>query len=160
MMIWARRSVRRIQYKTHGTFILQGERLIEMPIKGKQSGPRIERRQFGRRNTNILGWIIVSGRPRIPCAIKNRSPKGAFLELPSSDWLPYRFQLALESDKNLYVCEVTHARANGVGVVFVKPEAKLKEAPVPMSSRVEDYDEWVGVHRAAGRRPTGIRQKH
>lgn len=104
---------------------------------------RLERRQFGRRQTQIQGWVRVPGRARVPCLIKNLSVLGAFLEMESTDWLPFRFGLQVGSSRIEQTCEIKHTAANGVGVVFL--EGVSQEIPVKRRAPLSEADQWSGV---------------
>ena len=78
-----------------------------------------DRRQFGRRQTSLRGWISVAGRPKLPCVVHNLSAGGALLGLDKPSWLPYNFQLAIEATRLVSLCEVRHHTPNAVGVRFL-----------------------------------------
>ena len=99
----------------------------------------MERRQFGRRETMSGGWIKIPGRPRLACKIMNLTPKGALLDLQVPSWLPFRFELLIESDRSLHTCEIKHARPDKLGVYFLDfgtQQTRLGSAG--------DVDEWMG----------------
>ena len=80
----------------------------------------IERRQFGRRETTLHGWVAVEGRPRIACVVKNISEGGALLELPITKYLPFHFNLVIDCKGFQALCEVRHQSESHVGVQFVR----------------------------------------
>jgi hypothetical protein len=107
----------------------------------KSSAPAHERRQFGRRETCIHAWILVEGRPRTACVVRNVSEGGALLELEVPAWMPFRFLLDVEAKRFRSQCEIRHKGAHGLGVTFVK----VLEAPVPISSwSPQIQDAWAG----------------
>lgn len=110
----------------------------------KESG--VDRRQFGRRDTYIRGWLQVNGRPKSACIIRNLSPKGALLEMAVPSWLPFKFELRIEGTGESFTCEVRHVLPSGVGVNFVAAEQALQ---MPVGA-VDVVDEWVGLQ--SGRR--------
>lgn len=107
-----------------------------------------ERRQFGRRQENTHGWIIIDGRPRCPCTVRNISTGGARLEIdqPSwipidqPSWLPFRFRLIVESRNIDTDCEIKHQHASSVGVMFVE---RLSDRPLNMTF-VDEHARWTG----------------
>lgn len=78
-----------------------------------------DRRQFGRRTTNLHGWISVPGRPRVPCLVANISIGGALLKLQRPQWLSFNFKLTIEATRFVTWCEVRHQTADAVGVRFL-----------------------------------------
>jgi hypothetical protein len=109
----------------------------------------MERRQFGRRIKNIQGWIRVIGRPKIPCTVRNISPKGALLELDPPSWLPFRFELQLEPELNIIQCEIRHVLPHAIGVLFCF-DAQQGAASLP--SVLQDRDLWMGEGTAPSTR--------
>ncbi len=57
-----------------------------------------ERRQFGRRQVVLHGWVRVSGRSRLPCVITDLSVGGARLEMEVPSGLPFDFILVIEAE--------------------------------------------------------------
>ncbi len=78
-----------------------------------------ERRQFGRRQTSLHGWISIAGRPRLPCMVKDLSIGGALLLLEKPSWLPFNFKLIVEATRFVTWCEVRHHRPDAIGVRFL-----------------------------------------
>ena len=78
-----------------------------------------ERRQFGRRQTNVHAMIATRGRPPIACVMRDASTGGALLEVVHPEWLPARFRLIVEANNFEADCEVVHRSQTGVGVRFV-----------------------------------------
>lgn len=101
-----------------------------------------ERRQFGRRKVAIHGWVIVEGRPRVPCVVRNISIEGALLEFDTPSWLPYYFKLIIEVSQFETECELRHQAPRSVGVRFVQ----RRENAVSRHVSVDDVDPWIG-HR-------------
>ncbi len=85
-------------------------------MKPRYSGP--ERRRFGRRKTNIRGWVHVRGRGRLPCTVRNLSREGAYLEIERPDLLPNYFELTIEIENIWAACDIRHSSARGAGVYF------------------------------------------
>lgn len=86
------------------------------------SRPPADRRQFGRRQSTLHGWLIVEGRPRIPCIVRNVSDGGALVECPVPKNLPFRFHVEIEAKDFRALCEPRHQRDNWVGVRFIQIE--------------------------------------
>ncbi|MFM9937914.1 MAG: PilZ domain-containing protein [Hyphomicrobiaceae bacterium] len=104
---------------------------------------KIERRQFGRKTSTIQAWILVAGRPRVPCRVLNISARGALLELPPPKWLPFQFDLFLDGSSSAISCEIRHVTAHGVGVHFQVPAA-IEQPDTPMTDFCEQ-DRWSGL---------------
>jgi hypothetical protein len=80
---------------------------------------RIEWRQFGRRWSNVHGWIHVDGRPRAACLVRNVSEGGALIEIePSAGLIPDQFTLVIQALQIEIGCEVRHQRHGSLGVRF------------------------------------------
>ena len=107
-----------------------------------------DRRQFGRRQTNVFGWIVVPGRSPLCCRVTNISPRGAHLELEKPLWLPYRFKLIFAHDQVERLCEVKHLYAGGLGVMFAdQPEASPVAPPPKTAARAAATRAGVGRKR-------------
>jgi hypothetical protein len=78
----------------------------------------LEKRQFGRRSTQIRGLIMVTGKRSIPCIIRNISMDGALLEFDRRRSVPFYFKLVIEADGFEADCEFKHNKEHGVGVFF------------------------------------------
>lgn len=109
-----------------------------------------EKRQFGRRQTNIRGWIKIAGRPSIPCTIRDLSEGGALIECDDDVWLPYSFRVLTEHAAIDSVCEIRHQNGKKVGVEFVKKIEVFEPAHLPYSR--EDAASWMGLDQYAPRR--------
>lgn len=103
--------------------------------------PFVERRQFGRRKTCLHGWVVVDGRPRRPCLVRNVSEGGALLEFEIPKVMPYRFTLIIDCKGFEAWCETRHTGETWMGVQFVRVD-KI-EAPIAHWS-VEMEDAWAG----------------
>lgn len=101
----------------------------------------LERRQFGRRQTCLHGWVIVEGRPRIACLVRNVSEGGALLECNAPKSMPFRFSLLIECKGFQAWCEIRHQTDNWIGVRFVRFD-KVVEPIALWSPLVED--QWAG----------------
>jgi hypothetical protein len=103
----------------------------------------LERRQFGRRNSQIRWWLKVPGRRPVACVVANISRSGAFLELPPPNWLPFRFGLVIEPDTEELVCEIRHVREAGIGIKFctVQSEARIERK---VAFPLLEADQWTG----------------
>lgn len=112
-----------------------------------QSQPFVERRQFGRRNFCLHGWMILEGRPRIACLVRNVSEGGALLEFQVPKSIPYRFKLEIDCKGFVAECEIRHQSEDWIGVRFVQLE-KVAEPIATWNPEIEDG--WTG--RAAQRR--------
>jgi hypothetical protein len=108
-----------------------------------------DRRQFGRRKTNLHGWISVPGRPKLPCTVLDLSVGGALLHLDKPSWLPYNFVLSIEATKFVSWCEVRHSRPDAVGVRFLSAveAAALDPRGAQESRSMNDKDAWAGSFR-------------
>lgn len=114
-----------------------------------QSGYQPERRQFGRRKTNLHAWISVPGRPKLPCTVLDISIGGALLGLQQPSWLPYNFVVTIEATKFVSWCEVRHKRADAVGVRFLSAveAATLDSRGAADGRSITDQDAWSGSNR-------------
>lgn len=100
-----------------------------------------DRRQFGRRNTCLHAWIKITGRPQLPCIVRNLSAHGALLEFKVPDCMPYAFRLRIEATRFETDCELRHMGPNGCGVMFVEHAADVAGSG---DRRVMEADAWVG----------------
>ena len=100
-----------------------------------------ERRQFGRRSTLLHGWLLVEGRPRIACIIRNVSEGGALVECPVPKVLPFRFQLVIDCKDFEATCEVRHKSETWMGVQFIN-FVKIHQPITAWSPQLEDA--WMG----------------
>lgn len=102
---------------------------------------RADRRQFGRRQDNAHGWIVVEGRPRVPCVVRDISDAGARIEVERPSWLPFHFKLVVESLRLVAECEVRHQQQTSVGVLFVQHQTIRPSAGF---ATVDDKMRWFG----------------
>lgn len=111
-----------------------------------------ERRQFGRRTTSILAWIVVAGRPRLPCLVRNLTVAGAFCEMEPPAWLPLRIELLLNGQ--LIPCELRHTSRRGIGITFYATQDESDDKRDRSSlSNITDVLEWTaspGRHVSGG----------
>jgi hypothetical protein len=105
----------------------------------------VERRQFGRRQTNVHGWIVLDGKRRLPCIVRNVSEGGALLELDVPKSLPFWFNLVVECKGFEARCEIRHSNETSLGVRFVRVET----AGTPIDAWTEANNAWHGVGDAA-----------
>lgn len=108
-----------------------------------------DRRQFGRRQTNLHAWISVPGRPRLPCLVKDISVGGALLEFDKPSWLPFTFQLTIEATRFTTWCEIRHQGPSQVGVRFMQSVAAANVDPRSTTEgrSLNDTDAWSGHRR-------------
>lgn len=79
----------------------------------------MEKRQFGRRESNIRGHVLVAGYQPIACTIRNISDGGALLECASQMPASRSIRLVVEgTDFNLR-SEICHQGPRGFGIRFV-----------------------------------------
>ena len=109
-------------------------------------GNPADMRQFGRRQTNLQGWISVAGRPRLSCIVRDISVGGALLEFEKPSWMPYNFKLTIDATRFVTWCEVRHHRANAVGVRFIEAMATSAVEPVRAEGTrsLDDRGAWMG----------------
>ena len=81
-----------------------------------------ERRQFGRRWSQVQGWICIEGRPKLPCAVQNLSDGGAQLCVNGGGKIPGHFVLTVEALKLRIGCVKVRDRDGVLGVSFVTDE--------------------------------------
>jgi hypothetical protein len=80
---------------------------------------RMQWRQFGRRWSNVHGWIHVDGRPRAACLVRNVSEGGALIEIdPSAGLIPDQFTLVIQPLQIEIGCEIRHQRHGSLGIRF------------------------------------------
>ena len=101
----------------------------------------VERREFGRRKTSLHGWVVVEGRPKIACLVRNVSEGGALLECQVPKALPFRFVLVIDSRGFQALCEVRHQTEAWMGVRFVNVD-RIAEPIAKWSPELEDA--WAG----------------
>jgi len=114
----------------------------------RSAQPASDRRQFGRRNTCLHGWMSIEGRPRIACLVRNVSEGGALLECDVPKVMPYRFGLIIECKGFEAWCETRHQKERWIGVRFVRFE-RVEEPIAQWSPELEDN--WAGKKTATTR---------
>jgi hypothetical protein len=100
-----------------------------------------ERRAFGRRTTCLHGWVVVEGRSRLACLVRNVSDGGALLEFAAPKSMPFQFKLVIDCKGFEAVCETRHHQEQWMGVRFVHFERLVE--PIALWSPVVD-DAWKG----------------
>lgn len=104
-----------------------------------------DKRQFGRRQTSLHGWITVPGRSRMACVVQDLSVTGARLAFDAEPaGLPFCFKLTIEATRFETACEIRHQRGTIVGVEFV---AMSSLSASDRRSAVSAVDEWAGLGR-------------
>ena len=106
-----------------------------------------ERRQFGRRWTQVHGWVCIEGRPRQSCVVQNFSETGALLELSASGNLPKHFILAIDAIKFKVGCEVQRELPGMLGVSF-KPLEQMAELIAADNAPVSTYERLLALATA------------
>ncbi len=109
-----------------------------------------EKRQFGRRDTNMRGWVRVAGRPPISCVVRDLSQGGALLEFMEDTWLPFGFRLTTECKQVDRYCEPRHKNGTRIGVQFV--EAPDYAAVSGSTAATSDASGWMGKEHRSPRR--------
>jgi hypothetical protein len=82
----------------------------------------IERRCVPRRKVFKGAKAVVRGYATISCVVRDLSPRGAGLQLPSTADLPAQFDLALDTGDRPRKCLVAWRTSTNVGVSFT-PQA-------------------------------------
>jgi hypothetical protein len=107
-------------------------------------GKRVDRREFGRRVTCLRAHILVPGRPRLACIVRDISVGGALLELDIPSWLPFSFDLVIEASRFQTACEIRHQRANAVGVRFITATAVTSPGQGRPALSADELTTWMG----------------
>ena len=113
-----------------------------------------DRREFGRRNSLLHGWLVIEGRPRIACLVRNVSEGGALLECPVPPEMPFHFELHIECKGFVATCEARHQSSTWIGVHFV--DTPSVEQPIAEWSSMVEYA-WSGAATADGNAPKVMR---
>jgi hypothetical protein len=89
-------------------------------IAGVEAEPVMqEKREFPRHRTLKSGQIVVQPRASVfDCTIRNLSPKGALLVMPSLAAIPDKFDLVLRATGEHHACRVAWRGEDRVGVEF------------------------------------------
>ena len=106
-----------------------------------------ERRQFGRRWTQVHGWIYVEGRPRLSCTVQNFSDTGALLELSAPGKLPKHFILDIEAIKFRMGCEVMREQPGVLAVQF-KAAEEIAKSLAAAKIQVSTYEKLLAMATA------------
>jgi hypothetical protein len=106
-----------------------------------------ERRSFGRRASQMHGWICPDGRPRIPCIVRNFSETGALIEAAEKVVLPDYFVLTIDAVGVRVGCEVRHEQAGLIGVRFVEEKAAA-EPDEATASPMSTYERLLALANA------------
>jgi hypothetical protein len=77
-----------------------------------------ERRKVARHRTLKSGLITFNRDGGIACSIRNLSPAGACLEVPSLIGIPEKFVLVIQSEQRRQPCHVIWRTATRMGVEF------------------------------------------
>ena len=78
-----------------------------------------ERREFTRHRTLKSGQIVVQPLASVfDCTVRNLSPKGALLVMPSLVAIPDNFDLVLRATGEQHPCRVAWRGENRLGVEF------------------------------------------
>ncbi len=91
-----------------------------MGARGQVGQSYAERRQFGRRSSNIKGYAVLPGHVLLPCVIVNLSDGGALLSFDGDVKLPASLRLVVDDTSFNLLCEVRHQTGNKVGVRFAR----------------------------------------
>lgn len=109
-----------------------------------------EKRQFGRRETHLRGWVRVAGRPPISCIVRDLSQGGALLEFMDDTWLPFGFRLTTECKQVDRYCEPRHKQGTRIGVQFVAaPDHAVVSGSTSASAEISG---WMGKEQRVPRR--------
>ena len=109
----------------------------------------VERRAFGRRETQEHAIVRISGRPAVRCVVLNISDGGALLDFGQTVWLPLQFRITLEGSKREEVCDLKRQNGSRVGVSFVVHEDKVADK---RTLSVNDTAPWIAANHASPRR--------
>lgn len=104
----------------------------------------MERRNFGRRSTQLVGWIKVPGRRVQPCKVENLTVSGALLSCDDPRALPFVLALVIETTGFQSLCEARHCSDRTIGVAFVERPRPSPSSPRPAGN---DVSAWVGGGR-------------
>ncbi len=109
----------------------------------------VERRAFGRRETQEHAVVRIAGRPPLRCVVRNVSQGGALLDFGQDVWLPFQFRLLWEGSKREELCDIKHQNGTRIGVSFVAHEHKDIDTRV---LSVNDSAPWIAEHQTSTRR--------
>lgn len=77
-----------------------------------------ERRQFGRRQSRLSGFIHLPDGTRQTCQVHNYSESGALLSFAGAGDLPRTFELTIDRTAVRVNCELRHRNGTECGVQF------------------------------------------
>lgn len=81
--------------------------------------PAMEKRREPRKRTLKRGRLVFNdGRSVIDCVVRNLSPSGALLVLPSLLGIPQEFDLHIDSDRNCRAARIIWKGDGKIGVEF------------------------------------------
>lgn len=104
-----------------------------------KQGGEAERRQFGRRWSQVQGWISIDGRPRVACQVQNLSEGGAQLAVGAGIKMPGHFVLIIEALKMKVACQKVRDVEGVLGVRFIT-DAELQKAQELAKSPPTTYE--------------------
>ncbi len=78
-----------------------------------------DRREFGRRECALPGFVKIPLRQSLPCMMLNVSRGGALLQVDKFEFLPARFKLKVGNFESQ--CHVSHRDGCLIGVGFDEP---------------------------------------
>ncbi|MEQ1719248.1 MAG: hypothetical protein ABL907_25225 [Hyphomicrobium sp.] len=81
---------------------------------------KLEGWPFGRRASYLSVWILIAGRPRLQCRIRNISLKGAPLELSPSERMHLKLKVLMEGRRASLDCEVRQRHLQSVRVECIE----------------------------------------
>lgn len=93
-------------------------------------GVQPERRKQPRRRTLKAGLIAFNRAATIECQVRNLSPLGACLDVPSQIGIPDEFTLVVDHERLKKKCRVIWRKPTRLGVEFQAEEL----APVPAAA--------------------------
>ncbi len=79
-----------------------------------------DRRQFGRRESNVKAYAILPGQVSLPCIIENVSDGGALLRFTDGAAPTQSFRLMIEGTEFNILCEIRYTNRRRAGVRFVR----------------------------------------
>ena len=78
-----------------------------------------ERRRHPREEVDEVAYVSSSG-ASTRCRVLNISAEGAAIEVPNAAYIPQRFQLMTEKDRQLRKCRIVWLQQNRIGIAFEK----------------------------------------
>jgi hypothetical protein len=89
-------------------------------MSSQPSSPAIateERRRGARSDVDLPAYVSSHG-SSTRCRVVNISAEGAALEVPDPVFVPPRFQLMTEDDRQVRNCRIVWIKQNRIGVIF------------------------------------------